>query len=289
MSRSGKYCGPVLASLFLAMPTLAQPATQVPTAETQPAPGPQSGQAAQTGPALDPQIELEPKALDILKAASDRLSAARTLAFTAVATYESPARTGAPLAYMTRFDVTLQRPDKLRVISPADGPPSEFYYDGRNMTAYAPDTRLLAVAEAPPTIEAMLKAAYDTAAIYFPFTDLIVSDPYKDMTDGLKIAFVVGQSRVVGDTLTDIIVLANQSVQIELWIGAADKLPRMAQAIFFDEPGTYRHTVSFSDWRLDASVPGDAFAARVPADAPRMPFSRPDAGPGTTPGAGGKP
>src|SRR6185312_1783216 len=89
MSRSGKYCGPVLASLFLAMPTLAQPATQVPTAETQPAPGPQSGQAAQTGPALDPQIELEPKALDILKAASDRLSAARTLAFTAVATYES--------------------------------------------------------------------------------------------------------------------------------------------------------------------------------------------------------
>jgi len=31
----------------------------------------------------------------------------------------------------------------------------------------------VAVAEAPATTDAALKAAYDTAAIYFPFTDLV--------------------------------------------------------------------------------------------------------------------
>jgi hypothetical protein len=66
---------------------------------------------------------LEPKAIAILKAASDRLAAARTMTFTAIVTYESPARTLQPLAYTTLSKVTLQRPDKLRVITPGDGPP----------------------------------------------------------------------------------------------------------------------------------------------------------------------
>ena len=65
---------------------------------------------------------LEPRAIELLKASSGRLAAARTMSFTAVATYESPSRLGPPLAYTTRSEVPLQRPDKLRVITPGDGP-----------------------------------------------------------------------------------------------------------------------------------------------------------------------
>ena len=65
------------------------------------------------------------------------------------------------------------------------------------------------MADAPPTIDATLKAAYDSAAIYFPFTDVIVADPYQDIADGLKLAFYIGQSRVVGGTTTDIVAYAN--------------------------------------------------------------------------------
>ena len=74
---------------------------------------------------------------------------------------------------------------------------SEFYYDGKIMMALAPAENLVAVADAPPTIDAALAAAYTTAAIYFPFTDVIVADPYKDLADGLKHAFYIGQSTVV--------------------------------------------------------------------------------------------
>src|SRR4029453_996955 len=44
---------------------------------------------------------LEPKALEILKAASDRLAAAHSMSFTAVISYESPSRLGPPLVYTT--------------------------------------------------------------------------------------------------------------------------------------------------------------------------------------------
>src|SRR5512139_2415888 len=105
------------------------------------------------------QLGLEPKAMEILKAACSRLAAARTMSFTAVVTYESPSRLGTPVAYTTKSEVTLQRPDKLRVITAVDGPASEFYYDGKTMTAFSPGENLAAVSAAPPTIDAALKEA----------------------------------------------------------------------------------------------------------------------------------
>src|SRR6267378_5227089 len=148
-------------------------------------------------PATRPVPDLEPKALQLLKASSDHLAAAHIMSFTAVEIFEHPSRHGHPLAYSTRSDVTLQRPDKLRVIMSADGPASEFYYDGKKMMAYAPAENLVAIADAPPTIDAALEQAYHSAAIYFPFDDWIVADPYKEMSEGMNLAYYIGQSKVV--------------------------------------------------------------------------------------------
>src|SRR6266498_3898786 len=148
----------------------------IPNAQSKPAKKKAKTTVAEASPAPEATPSLEPKALDILKAASSRLAAARTMKFNAVHFYESPSRHGHPLAFTTKSEVTLQKPDKLRVIMPGDGPASEFYYDGKQMMAYAPAENLVAVADAPPTIDAALKMAYTTAATYFPFTDLIVTD-----------------------------------------------------------------------------------------------------------------
>jgi len=222
------------------------------------------------------QMTLEPKALEILKAACDRLAAARTMSFTAMVTYESPCRFGTPLAYTTKSEVTLQRPDKLRVITIGDGPASEFYYDGKTMVAFAPAENLVAVAEAPPTIDAALKAAYDSAAIYYPFTDVIVADPYKDMSDGLILAFYIGQSKVVGGTTTDMVAYANNEVFVQIWIGAEDKLPRMLRGVYRSDNAHLRHQLEFSNWQLDIAVPADAFASANASKANPMPFAHPN-------------
>ena len=124
------------------------------------------------------KLILEPRAMDLLKAISAKLAAAKSMSFTAVVGYEYPSKLGPPIVYSTRYDVTMQRPDKLRILIPGDGPASEFYYDGKTMTAYAPVENLAAVADAPPTIDAALDAAYKNAAIFFPFEDLLVADPY---------------------------------------------------------------------------------------------------------------
>jgi hypothetical protein len=220
---------------------------------------------------------IEPAALDMLRAMSHRLAIAQSMSFTAVTTYEAPARNGQPLYYATLSQVSVQRPNKLRVITPGDGPPSDFYYDGKSMIAYSPGAGLVAMTDAPPTIEAAMKAAYDKAAIYFPFGEVIVADPYTNLSDGLVAAFVVGQSHVVGDTVTDIVAITNGNVQAEIWIGITDGLPRMARAVYPKDPMRSRYEIQFSNWRLNPILKDADFTSAQALKAPRIDFARPDA------------
>jgi len=225
------------------------------------------------------QPVLEAKAIDILKASSARLASAKSMSFTAIVSYEHPSRFGPALVYTTKSDVTLLRPDKLRVITFGDGPPSEFYYNGKTMMAFAPAENLVAVADAPPTIDAMLRAAFDSAAIYFPFTDLIVADPYKDIADGLELAFYIGQSNVVGGTTTDMVAYVSNGVFVQAWIGAEDKLPRRVRAVYLNDPAQLRHEMDLSDWHLDPAVASEFFESSQAAGANRISFASPKLAP----------
>jgi hypothetical protein len=226
--------------------------------------------------AIAQQTGLEPRAIEILKATSAHLAAAKSMAFTAVVSYEGPSLLGPPLIYSTKSEVTLRRPNRLRVITLGDGPPSEFYYDGKFMMAFAPKENLVAIADAPPTIDATLAAAYDGAAIYFPFSDVIVADPYKDMAGDLTTAFYIGRSEVVGGTTTDMVAFATKDVFAQIWIGAEDKLPRRLYAVYLNDPARLRHVLELSNWQLDGAVSEDAFKSAKAGAAARIAFKRPD-------------
>jgi len=200
------------------------------------------------------------------------------MSFNALSTYEKAARNGQPLFYSTLNQVTLARPNHLRVVSPGDGVPDEFYYDGKTMMAYVPSQDLVAVAEAPPTIDALLDAAWEKAAIYFPFADMIVADPCEIFEQhGLNSAFYVGQSKLVGGTLTDMVAVAGDNVQAELWIGAEDHLPRLVRVVYPHEPAHALYQTEYSGWRLVDSFDPATFTSAKAAKGRKMPFAPPGA------------
>ena len=222
------------------------------------------------------KLVVEPRAMELLKATADKIAAAKTVQFTAVAGFEFPSRYGPPLVYTSRYDVAMQRPDKLRILMPGDGPASEYYYDGKTAMAYAPAANLVAVnTEAPPTIDAMLKKAFENAAIFFPFTDLLVADPYAALTDGTILAFYIGPSGVVGGVKTDMVAWANDDVFLQIWIGSDDKLPRRVRAVYHDDPLRLRHELELSNWQLDAPIAPETFTSAKALAAPRMAFANP--------------
>ncbi len=228
-------------------------------------------------PAYKPIVE--EKAMALLKASSQRLAAAKSMAFTATVSYEYPSKLGPAIVYTVRYDVALQRPDRLRVITPGDGPASEFYFDGKAMMAFVPAENLVAVAEAPPTIDAMLKQAYLTAGMFFPFTDLIATDPFAALSAGVKTAFYVGPSGVVGGVKTDMVIWADNEVFLQIWIGVDDKLPRRVRAVYRADPLRLRHDLELSNWQLDAPLAVETFVSEKAKTADRIPFAHPMAPP----------
>jgi hypothetical protein len=266
--------------LCVGAPAVAQaPLAATPAPKPAAAPAPKPAKAAK--PAKKPaapeyKLVVEPRAMDLLRAMSARLAAAKSMSFTAVVGYEFPSKLGPPIAYTMRYDVTMQRPDKLRILVPGDGPASEFYYDGKTMMAYAPAENLVAVADAPPTVDAALMAAYRKASIFFPFTDLLVADPYAALTDGAILAFTIGPSGVVGGVKTDMVAWANKDVFLQIWIGVDDKLPRRVRAIFAADPLQLRNELELSNWQLDAAIAPDTFMSQKAQAAPRMEFVRPE-------------
>ncbi len=257
----------LLLGAALAVPAAAQAPASAPAAKAAP-----RAKAAKRAPAAP---IIEQRAVDLLQAMSARLAAAKSLAFTAVASYEYPSRLGPPIVYSMRYDVALQRPDRLKIVVPGDGPVFEFGWDGREMVAFAPAENLVAVAPAPAALDAALKQAFDTAAIYFPFTDLLLPDPYGAISDGAKLAFVIGPSAIVGGVRTDMVVWASDDVFLQIWIGADDKLPRRIRAQFSADPKRLRHDLELSNWQIDGSIPAETFdTAKARAGMP-MAFAAP--------------
>ena len=213
--------------------------------------------------------------MDLLKEMSAKLAAAKSMMFTATVGYEFPSKLGPPIVYTMRYDVTMQRPDKLKILMPGDGPASEFYYDGKTMMAYAPAEHLVAVADAPPTIDAALMAAHQKAAIFFPFTDLLVANPYTALTDGVILAFYIGPSAVVGGTKTQMLAWANKDMFLQIWIGVDDKLPRRVRAVFAADPLQLRHELELSNWKLDAVHAPESFTSQKALSAPRIALKSP--------------
>lgn len=247
------------------------------------------GKAAKpvAAPAYKPIVE--EKAMALLKASSERLAAAKSMAFTATASYEYPSKLGPAIVYTVRYDVSMQRPDRLRIVIPGDGPASEFYYDGKALMAFVPTENLVAVAEAPPTIDAMLKQAYQKAGVFFPFTDLLAADPFAALSAGVKSAFYVGPSGVVGGVKTDMVVWADNEVFLQFWIGADDKLPRRVRAVYRADPLRLRHDLELSNWQLDVPMAPETFVSEKAKTADRIPFAHPMAPPpGVKPLGAGK-
>ncbi len=258
----------LLAGLILAATAGAQ--TTAPAAAAKPA-----RPAAKKPAAPAYKLVVEPKAMDLLKAMSAKVAAAKAMTFTATVGYEFPSKLGPPIAYTMRYDVAMQRPDRLKVVMPGDGPASEFYYDGKTMMAYAPAENLVAVADAPPTIDAALMKAYSSAAIFFPFTDLLVTDPYAAMTDGVILAFYIGASEVVGGVKTDMLAWANKDVFLQIWIGVDDKLPRRVRAIYAADPLQLRNELDFTNWQLDPAIASETFKSQKALAAPRIALKSP--------------
>jgi hypothetical protein len=242
----------------------------------------EDGFAQQTAqPKADSPAQMtDRRALDLLKKMSDTISQAKTVRFQARSMV--PVRTpgGVWINLYGTSQVVMQGPDKLFASTSGDFASHDFYFDGKAITMYSPDKNLYAVKQAPATIDAMIEEAYREDGKSFPYADLLISEPYAALTDGLRGALYVGQSTIrplsgPGGVKADHLVFLNKGVEWQIWIGTADHLPRLVVATYLDEVNEPSYSVEFGDWKLDEPAGADTFVFNNMTDASKVEFRKP--------------
>jgi hypothetical protein len=150
--------------------------------------------------------------------------------------------------------------------------PSDLYFDGKTVTAIGPDRKFYAQRDAAGgAIEAVMRQAQPGSDTVAPFFDLLVPDPYAAFTEGILTALWVGNSTIAG-VKTDHLAFTAKGVDWEIWIGNADKLPRLMVVSHRSGERQPTFTAEFFEWKLDAALPAQTFVAPIPKGAVKLEF-----------------
>jgi hypothetical protein len=225
-------------------------------------------------PVAAAQAALDPRALEMLKVMSDKLSGAKSLRFEARSMVPVKSPTGLWVSLFGTARVVKEGAGKLFAETRGDLFPHDFYFDGKTVTAYTPKKNLYAEKSAPGTVDDVIEAAYREEGKSFPYADILVAEPYKVLAEGLTRAAYVGKS-TIGGVITDHLVFANQGVEWQIWIGAEDHLPRLVYANYFDDISEPSYTVGFLNWKVDEPVPPETFVFRNTTQAVKVEFRNP--------------
>ena len=237
---------------------------------------------------------LDPRALDILKLMSDKLSQAKSLRFEARSMMPVKSPNGMWISLYGTSRVVKEGSDKLFTETRGDFFPYDFYFDGKTITAYSPTKNLYAEKAAPGTVDSVIEEAYREEGKSFPYADILVAQPYNVLAEGLVRAVYAGQSTFrplsgAGSVKTDHLVFSNKGVEWQIWIDTGNRLPRMVCATYLDNEGEPSYTVEFGDWKIDEPVPPETFMFQNTSKAAKVEFRNPmQQGRGVSSGTAGK-
>lgn len=216
--------------------------------------------------------EIEPEAMQLLKRTTDYLAGLKQFRATADTTIEAVLQSGQKLQFGNRVVVTVQRPNRMRAERVGELVNQTFYYDGKTLSMNLPDQKYYAIAEAPPTLEAMLDFARDKLDIVAPGSDLIYKNAFERFNEGLTSAFVVGKG-VVDGVRCDHIAFRNPEVDWQIWIQEGDRpLPRKFIVTSKKVPESPQFAVVLSKWDTAPKLTDALFSFTPPKGARRIEF-----------------
>jgi hypothetical protein len=215
--------------------------------------------------------DIDPLALQVLKAATDPIRDAKTYSFRAFVGTEQLGTNGQVITLFHVSDVTVQRPDKLHLDFAGQGQKVQFYFNAGLAALYAPSEKLYSSLSAKATIDAELE---DLAKrkVPVPVKNFLQSDPYKSLTQNLRSAYVIGMVKIF-DQPVHHLAFTEPGAEWQLWVIGGDN-PRVRRLQVIDRSEAYqpRVTVDFLDWNLKATPAADLFTFNKPADAREVPI-----------------
>jgi hypothetical protein len=219
---------------------------------------------------------MDPKADAALRRMSDYLSNLKSFRVDTTAVDEKFTPEGHKVQQLQSSHVVVERPDALRVdrVSPAGR--TSFRYNGKRFSVFNKGQNVYATAPAPPKLDAAIDEARERLHLDAPGGDLLVSDPYRSLTDGTIEGRYIGLEPVDGVMAHHVAVTKKGGIEWQLWIkDGPEAVPLRYVVTSEDLPGHPEFTIELRNWQPNAPVPADRFSFTPPPGAKRVAFAPP--------------
>jgi hypothetical protein len=222
--------------------------------------------AAESGPAIGARADL------LLRSMSDYLGAAQEFSFRADVAYDSVATDGQKIQYGGTANISVRRPDRLRVLYEGDERPRQVIVAGETFTMLDRENNVYASASVPGELGAALDHIFERYGFSVPIADLIYPDPYRTLTGSVQAGSVVGRHRVAGAPCHHL-AFTQEGIDWQIWIedGPAP-LPRKLVITYKDEPGSPQYSATLSEWDLEPRISKGYFEFQPPAGSGEIEF-----------------
>jgi hypothetical protein len=202
--------------------------------------------------------DIDPLALQVLKAATDRIHNAKAYSFKVAVSRENLGTNGQVITQLNSSEFIVEQPSTMRVNSRTHGRDVQLVYNAGQTTLFTPETKLYASFTTASTIDSALHAL-EQRDIYLPTANFLQSDPYQSLTKDLIQAYVIGRGEIGGETVHQL-AFVEPHAEWQLWVtGGAEPTIRRLQVVDKDAAYHPRITVDFSDWNFNASPDAGLF------------------------------
>ena len=205
----------------------------------------------------------------LLRQMSEKLAQAKSLSFKVDRKLDAALVEGRNIADSARIEISVSRPAKFQAKSDSIDNVRQIFFDGQNLTIYDQTMNLYATAAVIGTIDEAVAKVDEKYGFTPPLAEFILSDPYQMLSGQIKSKAYKGQENVGGVDCHHL-TMSGDEVDSDLWIGAADLLPRKLVATFKNREGNPKLQADFSSWNLTPTLDDKIFAFVPPKDAEKI-------------------
>ncbi len=236
------------------------PSSAVAQSPAAPAPAAEAAQAAQTANSS----AVEPAAIEALNNMGAYLRSLNA--------FEVKASTSIDEAFedqVLTFDGTIQykvrKPNQLYLEFGTDRKLRQVYFDGKQLTIYAPRPKLYTTVAAPGTIRDLLRVAEEKYDVELPLTDLFTWGTPDARIDSIAAGKVIGPARC-GDDVCVQYAFREPGLDWQIWIQTGDRpLPRKVVLTTMYEDVRPQFTARL-EWNTAPTLDNAAFTFTPPAE-----------------------
>jgi hypothetical protein len=216
------------------------------------------------------QETIDPEADKILLAMTDSLKAMQMLSVDYDTDHEIVTLEGQKLQYSASGSIALDRAKGFRVARKGPFADAELVFDGKAISLYGKGMNVYAQLESPgPGIEEAVEELRSSTGLDAPGADLLASDPYAILTEGVTEGSVVG-SGFVGGVECDHLAFRTDVVDWQIWISKGDEpLPLKYVITTKWVTGAPEYSLRLSNWQTEG-IDSAQFTFTPPGDAKKL-------------------